>query len=441
MSTLIASLLELVESFSPCFRKEVFETFKQLLCGWLMCNGRRTISHVWETTGLSGKAHHSRAFRLLEKAKWDWDPIGAILIQLILERLLDSGSLELTVALDDTVCPKRGGKVAFGSMQRDPCLSSKRRKVFRFGHNWVVLGIVVKLPFCMRPFCLPVLWRLVRKKGTRGYKPKTQLAAELFTKLARIAPQYSIFAVADSAYACKRVLTSLPANVFMIGGLPPQATLYDPSQKRKEVSKHAPLCTGVALPKLAQLWTQKKGWQKLRFLTKKGTKRLRIKILKNVLWYGSAKMRMLTVILIRDEEGKWRDEVLFCTDPQLSPSKMISTYLLRWSVELVFADCKQQLGCNGPMVRTALSVQRAAPLAFFVNSLVVIWYARVGYRLKIRRRSRPWYQHKRSPTFSDMLATCRFQHWNAFIPQGALRAPWGSKFYWLKNYISCATYA
>ena len=43
----------------------------------------------------------------------------------------------------------------------DAVLSTKSRKIVRFGNNWVKLGMVIQLPF--RPdryFCLPVLWRL-----------------------------------------------------------------------------------------------------------------------------------------------------------------------------------------------------------------------------------------------------------------------------------------
>jgi hypothetical protein len=41
-------------------------------------------------------------------------------------------------------------------------LSTSKHKVFRFGNNWVVLGVVVELAF--RPnryFCLSVLWRVM----------------------------------------------------------------------------------------------------------------------------------------------------------------------------------------------------------------------------------------------------------------------------------------
>ena len=58
----------------------------------------------------------------------------------------------------------------FGGFFLDAVASTKKKKNFRFGVNWVVVGLAVHLPF--RPdrcFCLPVLWRAYRKKGTEGH--------------------------------------------------------------------------------------------------------------------------------------------------------------------------------------------------------------------------------------------------------------------------------
>ena len=72
------------------------------------------------------------------------------------------------LAIDDTLCHKRGASVAFGGIFRDAVLSTKQCKILRFGTNWVSLGLVVQLPFRKdRFFCLNVLWRVCAKKKTR----------------------------------------------------------------------------------------------------------------------------------------------------------------------------------------------------------------------------------------------------------------------------------
>src|SRR5207302_9737480 len=88
-----------------------------------------TLSEVWQATGLAAKRHHDLAYALFHSAKWKWDDIGKILLLLIAVRLAPTGALWLVV--DDTLCHKRGAKVAFGGFFLDAVTSTRRRKNFR----------------------------------------------------------------------------------------------------------------------------------------------------------------------------------------------------------------------------------------------------------------------------------------------------------------------
>ena len=167
MDQLIPSLATLVESFRDCFHPQVFPTFQALLAGWIVCQGPRTISEVWLATGWAAKRHHDTAYAVFHSAVWEWDDLGIVLATLILTHLVPGGVVWIVV--DDTLCHKRGAKVAFGGIFLDAVLSTRKHKTLRFGLNWVVLGVAVPLPF--RPdryYCLPVLWRCYRKKGQAG---------------------------------------------------------------------------------------------------------------------------------------------------------------------------------------------------------------------------------------------------------------------------------
>src|SRR3954447_15160556 len=178
MDQLIPSLAALVESFRDVFHPSVFITFQALMAGWIVCLGPHTISGVWQATGLAARRHHDTAYAAFHSARWDWDELGILLATLILAHLIPGGVV--WVAVDDTLCHKRGAKVAFGGIFLDAVLSSKRHKTFRFGLNWVVVGIAVPLPLRTdRYFCLPVLWRLYRKVGQPGYRTRPQAAAVL----------------------------------------------------------------------------------------------------------------------------------------------------------------------------------------------------------------------------------------------------------------------
>src|SRR5208283_5177825 len=95
---------------------------------------------------------------------------------------------QVWLVVDDTLCHKRGAKVAFGGIFLDAVLSTKRHKVFRFGNNWVMLGIVVEL--ACRPnrfFCLPITWRVYEKQGTKTkqeHRTKNQLAVAMIVLVA-----------------------------------------------------------------------------------------------------------------------------------------------------------------------------------------------------------------------------------------------------------------
>ena len=65
----------------------------------------------------------------------------------------------LTVAVDDSVFRRSGRKVFGAGWQYDGSSPSQDR--ISFGTCFVTCGIVVRLPFCSRPVCLPVLARLV----------------------------------------------------------------------------------------------------------------------------------------------------------------------------------------------------------------------------------------------------------------------------------------
>src|SRR5260370_28832926 len=163
MDQLIPGLGVFLDPLAGAFRPEVHATFCLMVVAWIVCLGRRTISRVWETTGHTEQRNHAAAYRLFSQAVWNWDEVCRLLL---LHVLALAPGVRLWVVIDDTLAHKRGAKVAFGGIFLDAVLSTKKHKVFRFGNNWVTLGVVIELPF--RPnryFCLSILWRIYRKQA------------------------------------------------------------------------------------------------------------------------------------------------------------------------------------------------------------------------------------------------------------------------------------
>ena len=174
---------------------------------------------------------------------------------------------------------------------------------------------------------------------------------------------------------------------------------------------------------------------------KNGVQReLAIKVITAVCWYATAGPQAVQVVLVHDPLGQWRDEALVCTDVTLSAAEVITGYCRRWSVEVAFCDSKQLLGLHDPQVWCAASVERAAPMAWFVGTLVVCWYVLVGQHGPQAQRHRPWYKHKPTPTFADMLAACRLQLWQEWLQsESGSKAPTKEKLAWLLEYVATSS--
>jgi len=67
--------------------------------------------------------------------------LGKILVLMVVARLVPTGTVWIVV--DDTLCHKRGAKVAFGGFFLDAVTSTRRKKNFRFGVNGIVVGLSV----------------------------------------------------------------------------------------------------------------------------------------------------------------------------------------------------------------------------------------------------------------------------------------------------------
>lgn len=146
-----------------------------------------------------------------------------MLAHLIVRTLLPEGAA-VTVAVDDTLF-KRRGKQVFGAAWQHDGAAVGAKPVGR-GTCFVVVGIIVELPFCSRPVCLPVAARLWRPGSGAS---KVELAAAM-ARLPAVCLNRPLHLVADAAYHGKAlrhhsetitVTTRLPANAVRYDLAPP----------------------------------------------------------------------------------------------------------------------------------------------------------------------------------------------------------------------------
>jgi len=424
---LLTSFRELVAPLRSCFpRQKTFENFVAIAFGLLMALGRGRLSDVLLSGGLVDRKHWSAFYNFFSRSPWSLDDLGLGIARLVLDRLVGPGTVVL--AGDDTLHEK-GGQHVFGAGMHHDALSSTRKTArFQFGHCWVVLSIVVRLPFATRPRALPILFRLnvPPKMGVRWklvHRKKTDQLADLVDLVAAAFPDRHFRLVVDSAYSNKTVLRRLPPNMDMVGRLPLNAELHGPLQprpkgKRGRSRKWGPrLATPKETAEATDIWclvTADIYGRQVPIRTR--TRR--------VWWSSAGPDRPLKAVTVWRPRGQWPYEAFFSTETDLSTESILGAYAQRWPIEVAFHETRDSLGVHRGQPRTTKAVQRTAPTGMLLYTLTVIWYAEHGHDShQATWKRRPWYRHKTCTSFADMVSTFRRQTLDGTIAAKAGRGP------------------
>ncbi len=422
---LTPSFLALLQPFVPVFTTPTFTTFVQIVTGWLFSQRHLFITEIIFSGGNIANGHWSRFHRFFSHAAWDLDAFALVLAKLVISLLAPGATL--LWAVDDTLCRRRGLTLYGAGMHHDPLISSRKKPLVSWGHDWVVLCLLIVNPFWAptKVFALPVAARLYRNrqgltKGKKGQakakKPKAdpnhrtrpELALELIKLAASWFPNDTIIVTGDSAYGGKSVLSHLPKNVHLISHVHPKGALYEPAPKPdpNTKSKGRPRKKGDRLPGMPA-WAEdpNQPWTELTFHQFGLHATLAVKT-RQALYYKSGGDRLLRIVLVRDKTGGRPDQMFYCTRLDWDAKQILSTYACRWAIECTFENCKQLMGLGEQANRLPKAIERTAPMAFFLYSLVIVWFHRVGHEW-VRFPARPWYRKKQEPSFADMLTTLR----------------------------------
>jgi DDE superfamily endonuclease len=417
-------------AYAGCFQARSYPTFQWLVLGWVQCLERRTLTAVALASGAVGTRHISVFHRFFARAQWSLDAVGQVVFQQAVRWLPTEQPLYLLG--DDTLARKQGKCVSLAAMHHDPLLSTVRKPFFSFGHVWVVLALWVPLPMGRsRGFALPLLVRLYTgtKRGGRADAPsrpttgkrqrvaeaahaardrrtKLELLREMVEVVAGWAPDRSCCLAVDSAYAGRTLLEQRPPNVQVVSRLRLDAALWAPAPKRRPGQKGRPRRRGARLPTPQQVAARCTQWHALTVTIYGRTVTTRVRTLR-ALWYAALPGQPVQLVLVRDPTGKRRDEAFFCTDRAADARFILEAYARRWCLEVTFHDAKQFLGFAEPQCQTPRAVQRTAPFALVVYDLVLLWFAEHAAASSPAWPVRPWYRHKTTPSFSDMLTTLR----------------------------------
>ncbi len=424
---LTPSLLALLQHFVPVFTTPTFATLVQIVTGWVFSQRHLFITEIIFSGGDVGNGHWSRFHRFFSHAAWDLDAFALRLAKIVVSIIAPGATL--LWAVDDTLCRRRGLTLYGAGMHHDPLISSRKKPLVSWGHDWVVLSLLIVNPSWAptKVFALPVAARLYRNRQglTKGkkrqakakakkpeadpnHRTRPELAVELIKLAASWFPDDTLIVTGDSAYGGKSVLSHLPENVHLISHVHPKGAIYEPAPQPAPNAKPKgrPRKKGVRLPGMVA-WAEDpvQPWTELTFHQFGLHATLAVKTIQ-ALYYKSGGDRLLTIVLVRDLVGGRPDQMFYCTKLDWDARQILSTYACRWAIECTFENCKQLMGLGEQANRVPKAVERTAPMAFFLYSIVVVWFARVGQEF-VRFPVRPWYRRKREPSFADMLTTLR----------------------------------
>ncbi len=409
------SLLELLSALRPCFTAPGFATFCGLAAGLAGQPRRRTVTGMLLGAGLARAWPHDRAHSFFARARWDPDELGLAVARLAVALLVPPVA-GLRVAVDDTVFRRSGRKVHGAGWQHDG--SSPARDKVSYGCCFVVVALLVRLPFCSREVALPVLARLRlpgryrrdRRHPDASLGPGTvEIAAALVTRLALAFPGRPLHVVADAAYHGP-ALRALPASVTWTCRIPRTAVLYGLAPRRTG-RRGRPRTRGERLGTPADLAAAAADWHPAAAVTYRGRRDTMQVTEVTCLWHGSWHTRTVRLILARNPgTTAGYDLALVTTDLHAPPAALLNRYAARWAIEQAFTDARTVLGAGEARNRTPRAVARTVPFALITSTITVTWYARHGHDpadITSRRHDQPWYTTKTEPAFEDMLTSLR----------------------------------
>lgn len=417
LPALPAEAAPLLLALAPAFHPATWHRFQLLLAAAILTPGRRTIANLLRTVGPLGKGHRTSYQRVLSAAHWSGLHLACLLTSVVLRYFVPNGTV--TLVGDDTVESHPGRKVYGKARHRDPVRSSHSYTAWRYGHKWVVLAILVRVPGTTRSWALPVLIDLYRSAADnqarhRPHRTPAQLMCRLLRLLLQRFPTRTFVFVGDAGYGTHEVARFCHrhrSRLAVVSKLHPAANLFTPPPRSRGPGR--PRVKGTRLPKPQEAVAARRRFQRL-----------------TVAWYGGGTRQVQTLsatghwfkagqglvplrwVFVRDRTGTHRDEYFFTTDLALTPTAVIGLYTGRWNLETTFQELRSYVGLETTQGWCRNTVLRAAPCLFGLYTVVAVLYHHLSS--KQRQGSLTW-PGKVGITFSDAMTAVRRWLWSEWV--------------------------
>ena len=414
-------IIAMLAPFRPVFTAPTWKHMLTLLRGTLLARGRRTVTAALWHTGHQQNPHFSAFHQVLNRARWSPLAASRALLSLIIETFVQAGGT-LDVVIDETLERRWGAKIRKRGHYRDSARSSRERSVRSPGLRWIVLAVVVTVPWTRQRWALPFLAALATTPDVSqqlGLRHKTigMRAHQLVSVLRRWLPGVPIKLMGDLAYSILELgLHCTRQQITLIAPFRLDSVIHQPPPARSKHTVGRPPVIGPRLPALEQVLQDPQTlWQRLTLDWYGEGKRAVELCTGTALWYrfGSTPLPIRWV-LTRDPMGKRPAKALFSTDQTQSAAAIVGDFMKRWSLEATFEEGRAHLGLETQRQWSDLAIERTTPLLLGLYSLVTLFGQALAPDGQLPFKQAAWYR-KQSATFSDVLALVRRHLWGNFI--------------------------
>lgn len=442
-ATLITAWRATCQELAPAFSSPTFITFVHIATGWVLCRSKPTVTNLACTISdrlLGHVAKHWTVYeRFFYRAAWSLPVVSQLLLRRVVMPLVDAqgGGADAPVELifDGTTCGRNGRHVAYAGYFKDASVSNTLKTVVHWSHQWLI-GCVVLRParWPNWALALPIMFTLYRKKidcnRKHPFATIQQLAAQMIEQTRQALPGRVIWACGDGQFATRDVVTALDRRANLVSRIRSDAALYHVPAKPCRKQRGRPRKKGKRLPTPKTMAKRRrKGWQTI--TVRKGNRLVKRQVLTIIcLWYHVCQDRPIKLLIVRDPAAKQADDFLLCTDPTTNDVNIVERFYARWTIEEAIRDGKQLGGFEQTQGWCPRTVQRQAPIALIVQTLVKVWYLTAGIKATWAQPKGSqvcgWLGEKNHPSYLDMLATLRRVLWNDrinlySIPRGRVR--------------------
>lgn len=421
MLILPTPIITVLTPFAQAFSHRIWDMVQLLVVGAILTPGKRTVSAVLRTMGQQDDAQYQNYHRVLSRAKWSGLLVSRILLGLLVAGFVSSG-VPLIIGVDETLERRKGAKIKAKGVFRDAARSSQKYTVYSFGLRWISMMLIVSVPWSSRVWALPFLTVLAPGEktnlanGRRRHKTSIDWIMQMVCVVRRWLPLPPMVLVTDGGLTAVKLglrCRGMANPVTYISRLRLDAALYawptpQPASKPGPKPKK-----GERSPSLEQRSADPSTQWQRHTIDWYGGKRKTIELVcGSHLWYTPCFDPLpIRWVLVRDPKGKFLPTAFLSTDLTADPLQILAWFIMRWSLEVTFQECRAHLGLETQRQWSDLAIARTTPTLLGLFSLVTLLAQHLTQDHPLPVRTAAWYV-KAEPTFSDTIAFVRIYIWN-----------------------------